>query len=258
MNDFYDWDKHWSDFDESTQFNPAQQYRFKLISDALHRFPASRLVDIGCGQGDLLRYVSREFPMMELYGFELSESGVESTRAKVPGAAVEVLDLLSEGASDRLVHVKADIATCSEVLEHVPDPRRFLERAKLALRPGGTLIVTVPGGPRTAFDKAIGHIRHFDRASAGELLKDAGFDAVQVFGAGFPFFDLYKLAALARGEKVASDYQGDPSKVFSGAMRFFRTAFRFNLNNSPFGWQIVVTGERPKDEPGLDRRWEVN
>mgnify|MGYP003347539856 CR=1 FL=1 len=148
----YDWDKHWSVYDANTQANPAQNFRFRLVSRMIGALNGRRLVDIGCGQGDLLRYIDSTHPALELYGFELSASGVAATKRKVPRAAVRELDLFSENATVVLADVGADIATCSEVLEHVPDPGEFLRRARAALVPGGHIVATVPGGPRTGFD----------------------------------------------------------------------------------------------------------
>ncbi len=57
----------------------------------------------------------------------------------------------------------ADFAVCSEVLEHLDDPVLFLKNSAALMSPGCKLIVTVPGGPMSAFDKHIGHRRHFSK-----------------------------------------------------------------------------------------------
>lgn len=244
-DELYDWDKHWSVYDANTQNNPAQWFRFRILSKFVGELPGERLVDIGCGQGDLLRHLAATNSNLELFGFELSESGVDATKSKVPNATVNTLDLLDENAVSVLAEVNADIATCSEVLEHVPDPEKFLRSARAALKPGGYMVATVPGGPRTGFDMQIGHLRHFTRDSARGVFSAAGFDVVQVFGAGFPFFNLYKLAVMARGEKVATDYEGKTTVPFRVALAVFGVLFRLSRVKSSFGWQIVLVARNP-------------
>lgn len=203
-------------------------------------------MDIGCGQGDLLCHINSTHPTLSLFGFELSASGVAATKRKVPSAQVSELDLFSDLASSVLSPVGADIATCSEVLEHVPDPVEFLRKSKAALVPGGYMVATIPGGPRTGFDIQIGHLRHFTRETAKETFESAGFEVIDVRGAGFPFFNLYKLAVLMRGTKVADDYEGETSALFKAAMKIFGILFRISRSKSKFGWQITVIARNPK------------
>ncbi len=94
--------------------------------------------------------------------------------AKVPDARFVQLDLTTE-ATRRTGDCAdwADLAVCSEVLEHVDDPARLLRSAMQYVAPGGTVVVTVPGGPRTAFDRHIGHRRHYTTDALRAVL-DAG------------------------------------------------------------------------------------
>ena len=90
-------------------------------------------------------------------------------------------------------------AVCSEVLEHVDDPGGLLEVSRRYLAPGCRLVVTVPGGPMTAYDRHIGHRRHFQPRELADLLRGAGFDVLRATGAGFPVFNLYRLLMRALG-----------------------------------------------------------
>ena len=207
--------------------------------------PGSHLVDIGCGQGGLLRHIKSTHPLLSLFGFKLSTSGVEATMRKVPSAQVSELDLFSESTYSILSPIRADIATCSEVLEHVPDPVEFVRRSREALVPGGHMIATVPGGPRTRFDIEIGHLRHFTRATVRGTFESAGFEVLDARGAGFPFFNLYKLAVLIRGTKVAEDFEGETFFLFKVIMKFFRVLFRISRTKSKLGWQITVLARNP-------------
>jgi ubiquinone/menaquinone biosynthesis C-methylase UbiE len=60
-----DWDSHWEDYSEGASFNPAQEYRRRLIVKLLGlRGSGSgvRLLDVGSGQGDLAAEIRASFP----------------------------------------------------------------------------------------------------------------------------------------------------------------------------------------------------
>lgn len=98
---------------------------------------ANSLLEIGIGEGNFLR-LARDHGF-EVQGVELNPRGAE--RARALGFKVHELTLeeLSEKTPERFD------AICSfQVLEHVPDPRSFLQGMIHMLRPGGRLILSVP------------------------------------------------------------------------------------------------------------------
>jgi len=75
-----------------------------------------------------------------------------------------------------------DTVLCLNLLEHLADPRAALENAQLALEPGGRLIVLVPQGAwlHASLDRAVGHLRRFDRDELRGLLESAGLSVVSL------------------------------------------------------------------------------
>ncbi len=245
MPDHDNWDAHWDKYASSASQNPAQQMRHSLIARLLrHGASPARLFDIGSGQGDLLAKLRTLFPEAALLGAELSASGVEISRRKVPTATFLAADLFSPPAKMATYHGWASDAVCSEVLEHVDDPAGILRAARPYLADGSRLVVTVPGGPMSAFDRHIGHRQHFTKRSISRVLAEAGFAVERVYRAGFPFFNLYRGVVIARGEKLAQEVEGSSSISASLAMAVFRLLFHFTLTDSPFGWQIVAVARK--------------
>jgi 2-polyprenyl-3-methyl-5-hydroxy-6-metoxy-1,4-benzoquinol methylase len=72
-----------------------------------------------------------------------------------------------------------DAVVCSELLEHLDDPARALERIAPALKPRGTIVVTVPNGKVFATERAAGHVRHPTLAMVHEWFDAAGLDVVE-------------------------------------------------------------------------------
>jgi hypothetical protein len=121
----------------------------------------------------------------------------------------------------------------------------FLKAAQSYLKNGATLIVTVPGGPMSAFDRFIGHRRHFDKETIRSVLQDAGFEATKVMLAGFPFFNLYRLMVIGRGEKLAADLKKRKRSWLVRALlnsmgKIMGVLSHLNLPDSRFGWQVVA------------------
>jgi SAM-dependent methyltransferase len=245
------WDSHWDDFGRANERNPAQEYRRRLALRLLERRGVpERLLDIGCGNGELLASAAARWPGAELMGLELSEAAVTVARRKVPVARVHGRDLLAAPVPGGGEARWATHAVCSEVLEHVDDPVELLQSSRGWLAPGCRVVVTVPGGPMSAFDHHIGHRRHFSPEDLARVMQAAGFRVALAQGAGFPFFNVYRALVIARGESLVADARSEAERSPSGllvraGMASFRPLFRLNLPRSPFGWQTVGVAWEP-------------
>lgn len=243
-----DWDHHWSQYGESAEENPAQSYRRKLILQLLALQAGDRLVDIGSGQGDLAAAVHATHPGIGILGLELGASGIAQAQRKVPDARFVQANLLEPQRPTPEVARWGTHATCSEVLEHVDEPELLLANATEYLQPGARVVITVPGGPRSAFDRHIGHRRHFTRRSLGQVLDVAGLRTERVLAAGFPFFNLYRLAVVARGQRLVDDVRTDADMSGNGAsavLDVFDKLFAANMTSTPLGWQMVAVATVP-------------
>lgn len=249
-----DWNQLWDTYAESASENPAQDYRRQLIFEAL-ALPkggtSARLLDIGSGQGDFSRDVKQLFPSVSLLGLELSQSGVDISQRKVAGAEFMQRDLMQPHEAPAQYRHWATHAVCAEMLEHVPEPEKVLRNIRQYLAPQARLVVTVPGGPMSAFDKHIGHYKHYRAGELRALLERSGFQVRSVWRAGFPFMNLYKLVVILRGKKlirdVAAGESGGMSRMANLVMKVFSVLFRGNLRSSLLGWQLVAVAQ-PKGD----------
>ena len=242
-----DWDHHWHEYAGAIARNPAQEFRRRLILRLLAAGGTpSRVLDVGSGSGDFAIALRAAFPEAKLLGLELSSTGVEQSRRKVPDADFVQCDLIAGDPAPGDYFGWATHAVCSEVLEHVDDPKLLLRNARAYLAPGSRLVVTVPGGPMTAFDRHIGHRRHFRADDLAQVLRNSGFEAVRVTGAGFPSFNLYRLFLLTLGRGLI-DHAGSatPSAAARAATSAFDLLLRHNTRLSRYGWQTVGTARLP-------------
>jgi SAM-dependent methyltransferase len=245
-----DWDAHWDKFAAAAEYNPAQLYRRRLAMRLLERTGTPlRVLDIGSGQGDFLVQAADRWPEAELVGLEGSGRGNEMAQVKLRSATFQTVDLscdrpLAGGLAKWATH-----AACLEVLEHVDEPIAFLRHARAYLAPGARLVVTVPGGRMSAFDEQIGHRRHYSPERLRHTLEEAGLRPQTTFGAGFPFFNLYRRIIIARGERLAQDVSrgGEgPSAMARVGMAAFRPLLSASLTRSAWGTQIVGVACEPE------------
>jgi SAM-dependent methyltransferase len=251
-----DWEAHWSSYADSNAANPAQAYRRMLIFKALALSSAPgpvRLLELGSGQGDFARDVLAVRPDAELVGLDLAATGVEIAQRKVPGAAFFQQDFTRPIAIPDRYRGWATHAVCSEVLEHLDDPAAALRNVRALLAPGGKLVVTVPAGPMSAFDRHIGHRAHFSPQRLDGTLRAAGLEVDDLRGAGFPFFNVYRLVVIARGQALIQDAagqgQGEAGRPLPlaarAAMHAFSWLFRLNSEVGRRGWQLVAVAREP-------------
>lgn len=173
---------------------------FEQIAVLAEREPEPRsLIDVGCGNGNLLRYLAARLgPKTTLAGIDLSAN--EST------ANIEFFqgDVLS-ATLDRQFSIVVSLAT----IEHIPDVRRFTRRLRSLAKPNGLAIVMTLNddsllyrtarllnrvGISIAFDRLYSrhHLHHFSRSSLSRLLASEGLkpEAVILHNAPFAAIDV--------------------------------------------------------------------
>lgn len=252
MSERDDWSRHWDEYAESAARNPAQDYRRHLIFQGLrlsHTGEDVKLLDVGSGQGDFAAEAHSLYSAAQILGLELSDSGVALSRRKVPDATFLECNLLGRDPVPEAFRKWATHAVCSEVIEHVDDPVMLLREARSYMAAGCTLFLTAPGGPMSAFDRHIGHRKHFTPSELRSLLIAAGYEPEFATGAGYPFFNLYRRVVITRGERLIDDVKSGDGQVNSAAARLamsaFSLLFKCNASRSPRGWQMIARARVP-------------
>ena len=102
--------------------------------------PGLRLLDFGCGSGDISTGLAKTIAPGELHGVDLEEEQIEQARSLAVSAGVgnsvfHVGDVTALPFPDGFF----DVSHCHDVLMYVPDTQAVLEEVKRVLKPGGLI-----------------------------------------------------------------------------------------------------------------------
>ncbi|HYO97224.1 MAG TPA: class I SAM-dependent methyltransferase [Polyangiaceae bacterium] len=255
------YDEMWQSWGALESGSPAASHRrrwlLKLIRQ--HAPRAERVLEVGCGQGALLRSLGCALPRAALSGADVSEASLAIARAACPTAEFFALDLAAPDFEQRQGARAGsfELIVCSEVLEHLTDDRSALVRLRWLLAPGGHLVVSVPAGQQTRFDRAIGHVRHYDEAMLRQRLVGAGFELDTSLAWGFPFHTLYRLVVRVAARLTLERAGGapQPSPLLALGYRAFGSLLKplYYLNRPYWGEQLFAVAHRSAGrgrEPG--------
>jgi SAM-dependent methyltransferase len=229
--DEYDagWESKW---DDMKQYGPFSRHIRRILKDMVRPLDIESILDVGCGQGSLLAELKLEFPYMEPYGVDISKTGVELARKRVPDGKFWVMDIARDALNKR-----CDLVICSEVLEHIPDDITAIRNLKQMT--GKYLVISTPQGKMREFERQVGHVRNYARGELVNKLEENGFAVISVIEWGFPFYSpLYRDFLGLIGSRGTTGEFGSLRKLLAGFLYFL-----FMLNSSKRGDEIFVLAQ---------------
>jgi SAM-dependent methyltransferase len=153
------------------------------------------ILDIGCGYGYFVRRALAAG--FDAYGVDLSSDGIREAEKHAPGRVFRgTLDDV-EALADR----RFDVIFASHLIEHIPDPRPFIETLVPRLNEGGIIMFVTPNldswlarvsGRRWVSFKIPEHVAYYTPTTIGHLLEGAGLEVVAVD----PAYQYYRLPFL--------------------------------------------------------------
>jgi SAM-dependent methyltransferase len=136
----------------------------------------NRVVDAGAGIGTYAEMLLADGHEVVALEYDATfASRLKDRFAGNPKVSVFQSDLCNPDGLPEFAPV--DSMLCLNVLEHVPDDALALKNMRERVKPGGSLALLVPAGPRllNSMDRAIGHYRRYSKSELERKLKATGW-----------------------------------------------------------------------------------
>lgn len=127
----------WAYLYDVTPLKPWLQYIQKRIANSLPLHNNQKILDVGCGTGDALWYLSRK-TNAHLYGIDISENMLSKARKRLGGKATLALKNIEDTGFKGNTF---DIIISTEAFHHFPDPGNAVQEMHRILKKNGELII---------------------------------------------------------------------------------------------------------------------
>ena len=210
----------------------------------------NRLLDIGCGAGNLLQAARRNG--WDAQGLDVSAGAVKHVR----GLGFEVFEGELKDAAFPSQHF--DVITAAELLEHLFDPQPLLNEVARILRPGGLFWTTTPHA-RGLSGRVLGlnwrcvwppeHLQLFSIRGLKKLLHEAGFRQLRIKTTGGNPIEIFHAMGAAKSapktvdqqfDRVTTSYRLNESMMKSRSRRALKNTVNGFLNLSRLGDSLKV------------------
>lgn len=162
--------------------------RFYALLVRRYAPPGGRVLEVGCGLGHLLRWLS---PRYQVYGTDINAWALSQARLHVPSGCFALLSAEDLGAFPSGVF---QVVIAKHVVEHLLHPEHAIREMGRVLAAGGLLLIATPNldSPMRALkkDRWVGykdptHISLKPPEEWLNLLRDSGLQPRRVFSDGF-------------------------------------------------------------------------
>jgi SAM-dependent methyltransferase len=211
--------------EEETQAGPAHGYWLEKQLSFFPRGAALQVLEIGPGLGgQFAGYLQEHYPQVTYEAVEISDFASE--RLKARGFTIHT-GKISDPKVLKECEGRFDLVIGTEVIEHDPDPKPFVESVYRMLKPGGRCAFTTGNldgwiarirREKWYYLDPPAHVSFYTPESAKLLFRGAGFPKVSIWKVGFNYINL-KLKTHLPGILFLADLLSIPTGMVISATR---------------------------------------
>ncbi|MBN1219498.1 MAG: class I SAM-dependent methyltransferase [Anaerolineae bacterium] len=227
-----------------------------VMGSLLPQTPDFRLLDVGCGAGNMIHHLSR---YGQVKGLEIDARPVKVAHER--GYDVDLFDVTKPMPFG---NNSFDAVTALDVIEHNKDDMAILTDTYRILKPGGHIIITVPAlmWLWSHNDDINAHVRRYTAGEIKQKLAQAGFAIRRVTYNNFFVFPLAASLILLRRSsksepKLAShhldeaEYQVEMEPASPPVNAMLTLVGRVEAAlirrvNLPIGTSLIAVGQKPE------------
>ncbi len=174
LEDLIEYLKTYRGYDYSNSFSMIDLIKDKYVAE------------MGCGHGYISAAISCE--VKELDGFDVDEIAIKKAKDLRDKYSIRNLNFfLFDGYNTNKPTNSYDVVISADVLEHVPDPKKYLNECYRVLRDNGLLILTTPNGliakknERIIKSHSPYHITEFTPSELEKLITSSNFKMLKTY-----------------------------------------------------------------------------
>ncbi len=173
--------------------------------------PDELVMDVGCGPGIFLGYLQRT---------DVWARGVEKGSPKINDALAKIVDLDTDLFDlPQALKEQINVIVLLDVIEHIGEPRQFLEKIHQEIPSCKKLLITVPARMEvwSNYDQELRHFTRYSRSTLRQELSGTGFEPIYsryCFHSLYLLMRLLKFLRLNRNTRVKSPSRNAVVKLF--------------------------------------------
>jgi len=134
---------------DSYYFKAFHKRRINIVSQLIDPLPGDKILDVGCGSGDML--LSLDNPLSARVGLDMSLPSLLAASTQTRSQSVHFCC----GAAQQLPFSdnQFDKVLSSHLIEHLPNPQLLVDEVYRVLKPGGRFICLTPNALRALYNR---------------------------------------------------------------------------------------------------------
>lgn len=157
--------------------------QYKYVLNELQQLDFQKILDVGCGTGEILKSITERYSFAQLYGLDISEEMLKQANDKLKGTATLIL---GDAENITIETNSFDLLLCTDSFHHYPNPQQAISEFYRVLKHGKFLLIADYWKPfpiRQIMNLFIsysneGDVKIYSKKEIIEFLKQGGFQEI--------------------------------------------------------------------------------